>query len=239
MCIDLALNSAVAWMISILYSSSNDDFVYNSRKSLRYMYGLLNCIVQLVAVGICLGIYSNLSPYWPETIVAIIIAVGLYISGFLQTRQLVLHCMSLEYYHLPRWMKIGTPVMWTYPKQKAKVKLNAKARAERLKAGAYSRAVHRNSIQSGTIDKKSSTSLRILLESASTNIDMGDYDVSNFETRLKEDWFFETKHLEGMSVDLLSRYMPFRLAQEVHRQLSENSNTTDGADNYQFRRSSV
>ena len=126
LCIFLALNSAMAWIISILYSSSNENFVYNTKRSIAYLYGVLNAIVQLVGVGILLGIYINLSPYWPETIISLIIAVGMYTMGAIVTRWLVINCIPLEYYHLPRWMKVVTPVMWTTPKQRAKVKKDAK-----------------------------------------------------------------------------------------------------------------
>ena len=223
LCIFLALSSAMAWILAIMYSSSNDNFVFNTRKLVSYMYGVLNGIVQLVAVGILLGIYINLSPYWPETITSLIIAIGMFIMGAIQTRWIVLSCLPLEHYHIPGWMKISNPVMWISPKQRAKVKKDAMARAEMLKKVSPRRNSSQSSSQANKNKKETDTSLSNLLHAAAENIGMGEYDTSNFETRLRDDWFFEAEHLKGMTVDVLSRYMPYRLAQEVHEQLTESS----------------
>jgi hypothetical protein len=187
------------------------------------MYGVLNGIVQLVTVGIVLGIYINLSPYWPETIVSLIIAIVMFTMGAIQTRWIVLSCLPLEHYHLPRWMKISNPVMWISPKQRAKVKKDAMARAEMLKKVSSHRNNSQSSSQASKSKKETDTSLSNLLHTASEHIGMGEYDISNFETRLRDDWFFEAEHLKGMTIDVLSRYMPYRLAQDVHEQLTESS----------------
>ena len=215
LCIFLA-HSAVAWIIAILYSSSNDNFVYNTKRLVAYMYGVLNAIVQFVGVGILLGIYINLSPYWPETIVSLIIAVGMYVMGATHTRWLVISCVPLEYYHLPRWMKVVTPVMWTTPKQRAKVKKDAKTRAEMLKRVSERSS---NGQSSETNKMKTAASLSNLLHDACVNIGMGEYDTSAFEARLRDDWFFEAEHRKSLSIDALSRYMPYRLAKEVIKSL--------------------
>jgi len=43
--------------------------------------------------------------------------------------------------------------------------------------------------------------------------------VTSYEARLAEDWIEEVSQLRGMSVDFLARYMPWALANEVHRSL--------------------
>ena len=45
------------------------------------------------------------------------------------------------------------------------------------------------------------------------------YDVASYESRLLEDWIEEVNQLRGTSVDFLARYMPWALANEVHRSL--------------------
>ena len=76
-----------------------------------------------------------------------------------------------------------------------------------------------NSQSSGTKKMKTATSLSNLLHDACVNIGMGEYDTTTLESRLRDDWFFEAEHLKGLSIDALSRYMPYRLAQEVIKSL--------------------
>ena len=60
-------------------------------------------------------------------------------------------------------------------------------------------------------------SLGILLRRAAARLDRGDdVDVAPFAARLRGDWFEEARHLEGRDAEFLARYMPYRLAEEVH-----------------------
>ena len=66
------------------------------------------------------------------------------------------------------------------------------------------------------LDRSSITSIGILLRTAADNLQMPD-DISHFESKLKEDWFNEADHLKNRSVEFLARFMPWRLAEEVHK----------------------
>jgi hypothetical protein len=66
------------------------------------------------------------------------------------------------------------------------------------------------------LDRSSVTSIGILLRTAADNLQMPD-DISHFESKLKEDWFNEADHLKNRSVEFLARFMPWRLAEEVHK----------------------
>ena len=67
------------------------------------------------------------------------------------------------------------------------------------------------------LDRSSVTSIGILLRTAAENLQMPDCDISHFESKLKEDWFNESEHLKNRSVEFLARFMPWRLAEEVHK----------------------
>ena len=67
------------------------------------------------------------------------------------------------------------------------------------------------------LDRSSVTSIAILLCTAAKNLQITDCDISHFERKLKEDWFNEVEHLKNRSVEFLARYMPWRLAEEVHK----------------------
>lgn len=56
-----------------------------------------------------------------------------------------------------------------------------------------------------------------LLRTAAINLGRNDEDMSVYEERLEKDWFNEVDQLKGRSVECLSRYMPLRLAEEVHK----------------------
>ncbi len=70
---------ALLWIVLITYSSSHQDFVFESLRAVNYLHHLLLATVKLFIVGLLLGIYSNLSPHWPETIVALVIVIAIYL----------------------------------------------------------------------------------------------------------------------------------------------------------------
>lgn len=61
------------------------------------------------------------------------------------------------------------------------------------------------------------SSMHELLCTAAENLGRSGRDVDDFVARLEEDWFNEAEQLKNRSVECLSRYMPLRLAEEVHR----------------------
>eukprot|EP00956_Cyclotella_meneghiniana_P009354 scaffold12956_cov71-Cyclotella_meneghiniana.AAC.2 len=56
-----------------------------------------------------------------------------------------------------------------------------------------------------------------LLKQTAINLGRGDYDVARFEDRLKEDWLDDIEQLRHKTVEFLSKYMPFGLAEEFHQ----------------------
>lgn len=57
---------------------------------------------QFVFVGFVLGLYCNLSPNLPETIVALSLAVVLYVQIMSAESRQMWNTIPLEIYHLPR-----------------------------------------------------------------------------------------------------------------------------------------
>ena len=65
-----------------------------------------------------------------------------------------------------------------------------------------------------------------LLRIAATNVGKGDRDVSNYKDRLEEEWL-SIATLRGRDSDFLARFMPFVLAEEVHRLLNTKNRDDD------------
>ena len=76
--------------------------------------------------------------------------------------------------------------------------------------------------ESGTLSRssRSATSIGKLLRGAACNIGRGGFDVSKYEQKLEDDWYNNASELREMSVNVLQKYMPRRLAEEVHNQLA-------------------
>ena len=103
-------------------------------------------------------------------------------------------------------------------KGRDKLQSDAKAKAEELKKRAYhERKTLDPNFMEGT--NQNASSVGVLLRNAAIRLGKNDHDTSMYEARLGEDWFEEAHQLDGMSVDFLSRYMPWRLANEVHVEL--------------------
>ena len=65
-----------------------------------------------------------------------------------------------------------------------------------------------------------------LLRISATNVGKGDRDVSNYKDRLEEEWL-SIATLRGRDSDFLARFMPFVLAEEVHRLLNTKNRDDD------------
>lgn len=108
-----------------------------------------------------------------------------------------------------------------------KIREAAEKRAKELKARAYKERTMLTTDSSTARSRRTSrTSVGALLRRAADSIGRVDFDVSKYEERLEEDWYMDSSELRNMSVDVLSRYMPRRLAEEVHNQLATEDVTT-------------
>jgi hypothetical protein len=73
------------------------------------------------------------------------------------------------------------------------------------------------------LDCSSVTNISNLLCTAAKNLQMPNCDTSQFESKLREDWFNKAEHLRNRSVEFLARYMPWQLAEEVQRVVGKNN----------------
>jgi len=101
-----------------------------------------------------------------------------------------------------------------------KIRDAAERRAKELKNRAYQeRTILDPSASSTRGLNVSGTSIGKLLRRAADSIGRFDFDVSKFEAKLDEDWYNDASELRNLDVEVLSKYMPRRLAEEVHNQL--------------------
>ena len=132
----LALNGMSLWVLSILHSGSNQQWVFTVRSMLSLCQNLVTITVFLDFVGLILAIYSNLSPRWPETIVCFVVAAVLHITWNRALGGILVTSMPLEFYHTPFGNKLATnPETVLTRKGRQKLQADARARAE---AGPYS-----------------------------------------------------------------------------------------------------
>mmetsp|Transcript_19309 Transcript_19309/g.41922 ORF Transcript_19309/g.41922 Transcript_19309/m.41922 type:complete len:409 (-) Transcript_19309:184-1410(-) len=226
----LALYGAWFWIVSILWNSSHQDFVFESGKALIYLQYLLMFTIQFLSVGLLLGIYCNLSPHLPETIVAMSIAITIYLVGGNISMSYQLACAPLECYHYPSWTRILFPRVWLSRKGRERLKARAKFRAQELRKRAYRERKKLDPGFSARSRNASTSSVVGLLRTAASNLGRIDNDISTYEARLEKDWFNEVHQLKNRSVECLSRYMPLRLAEEVHKLLLEVESDTATTD---------
>lgn len=211
----LALYGAYYWIASICWSSSHEDFVLESEKALHYLHSLLLFTHHCLLGGLFLGIYCNLSPRLPATIVAASIAITVYIVAQQLCMSHAAACAPLEFYHYPSWIKMNLPGLNSIKGQES-LKARAKLRAIYLKKRAYR---EREKLDPNFPEKKSTdniSSVADLLLTAALSLGRTDNELPNYEARLEKDWFNEVDHLKYRSVKCLSQYMPLRLAEEVH-----------------------
>mmetsp|Transcript_9181 Transcript_9181/g.19827 ORF Transcript_9181/g.19827 Transcript_9181/m.19827 type:complete len:438 (-) Transcript_9181:181-1494(-) len=212
----LALLGAWYWVYSILMNSSHQDYVFQSIKPMMYLYYLICFTGNLVWVGMLLGIYCNLSPYWPETIVSLVVALIVCFSGSDISVAHMLSVSPLELYHLPSFSRhVFLRKPFFTKKEKDDLKAHAKMRANELRKLAYNekkkldpnfQKVRTNNNHTG-----------VLLRAAARNCGRDNTDISIYEARLEEDWLSKPEQLNGMSAECLSRYMPLGLAKEVQK----------------------
>lgn len=209
----LTLFGSFHWIMSILWSSSHEDYVLESLKALGHLHSLLCFTQYTILTGLLLGIYCNLSPHWPETVITLAIAIAVFISGTKITLGLNSAVAPLELYHTPSFFKVGS--------SSKGLKTRARLRAQELRKRAYRERKKLDPSFPARSDTTRTSSVASLLNTAVLNLGRIDSDISTYEARLEEDWFNQADQLNGMSIEVLSKYMPLRLAGEVHRLLLE------------------
>jgi len=211
----IAILGANWWVHSITASSSYEDFFIESIKPLAYLHKALLLTNLCVVTGMLLGIYMNLSPHWPETIITLVFALILFVSAIQTIHRHWWNTIPLEVYHWPLWMKLSLTSFWR-GKGRKDLKHRAKLRAQVSKKRAYRERKKLDPTFDNTKGSSHSFPVGGVLRNAAIHMGMIDSDVSVYEARMKEDWLFDIKQLKNKDVDWLARYMPFGLAEEVH-----------------------
>jgi hypothetical protein len=213
----LALFGSFIWLNSILYGAAEKDFVFEARKLLAFCDTLLVWTSLLVVCGLFLGVWSNLSPHYIESAVVITLGIVLFCIGTRRKNELNWSILPLEFYH-SSW----AARLFSFPRsvltQKGRDKLRdrAKVRAKKLKARAY----RERKLLEPDFDKKLNTEIGKILCDAASHLGRLEFDVTEFEARLEEDWINDVEMLRGRDVSFLSRYMPSGLAEKVQEILS-------------------
>eukprot|EP00985_Skeletonema_marinoi_P009453 scaffold4392_cov138-Skeletonema_marinoi.AAC.37 len=206
--------------MSVLFSGTHQNWVFGCRHVSIICHTLLNGIIMLTILGVGVGILTKLAPNWPELVIAMAFFLIIVVCGVYQISQLIATQLPLEYYHFPLWFKWGIlfPPMLT-KKSRDKIRAGAHQRAKDLRSRAFK---ERTVLDPSVIlkDKDSFSPIGRLLRVAADNIGKKDHDISQYEARLEKDWYTKTEELKSMTVDVLARYMPRRMADEVHRTLA-------------------
>ena len=231
----LALWSSSLWLTAIVYGS-RENFVFEAKKALTLCKVLMVCTVIFTLLGFIIATtlnrelmsltYGSSNLGWIGIPLAMAFNCSL-IYGFALLNGLLFEVSPLAFFHQPRWVQFfGSPSAAITGKGREKLKERAKAEAKTLEDKAFRvRDINHYSWQDDD-------SIRSLLRQAAINLGRPDYDVSTIETRLGVDWFTKKVHLKDSDAELLSRYMPLRLAKEVHRLVEiEFSEKCESVDN--------
>jgi len=217
-----------------MIDSTNDNFVFESQTMLTFLQNLLMFTSTLTSFGLFLGIYKNLGAHLPETIVTLVIAVLLYHTGNHYFGGHMAECMSLEFWHFPRWTKamMGPTLLRKGRRERLRARAGERARIlrERARRQRGRRAMedptrtrnipHKKMNGARSNDSTDSTaSIGTLLRTAAMNLGRDSQETTPYEERLEADWFNDARQLRGRDAECLARYMPLRLAEEVHRLL--------------------
>ncbi|KAL9185139.1 hypothetical protein ACHAXT_002916 [Thalassiosira profunda] len=218
----LTLFAAGWWVQTVctLGSTSSPDFIFQLIKVLAACKYLLWGTITSTVVALFLAIYSNLSPQWPGVIITlavffVVFARLMYMNGRAQCKG-----TPLEFYHYPMWYRLTLlhPLgahKYAFGKGKKDLLRRAKQEANEIKSKAkYQRRASLPPKDDGlvVIDQ----TLSEVLRDAASNLGAPKYDTAAIEESLGKDWVLQTKQLKGMSVERLSQYMPYGLADEVH-----------------------
>jgi len=216
-----AMFSSMLWLMSILFSATHRNWVYGCRNLLVLCHHLLIAIFILTIAGVGLGVWAKLAPYWPEVGIALSFLLVIVAYGIYSIANICGNEIALEYYHFPWWFKWGIlPFPMLKRGGRQRIREQAEKRAKEVKSRAWKERSFMTESGTSSRSSRSATSIGKLLRGAACNIGRGGFDVSKYEQKLEDDWYNNASELREMSVDVLQKYMPRRLAEEVHNQLA-------------------
>lgn len=212
----LALWSCILWITAVIYGS-REDFVYNARNLIQFCNHMMWMTYMSVTFGCGFALYLNLSENLIDLIVISIFVGIIVLRGMTLMCDLQLKVSPLATYHQPFWLRIFTNIGFVFSaKKREELKEKALAEADFLKEKAKFRQEMRELDRLPDTSPRTST-IGVLLSTAAINLKRPDYDVAKFEINLEDDWFNEVEQLKNRSVECLAKYMPLRLAEEVHK----------------------
>ena len=212
----MAMFASFLWLVSLVFTGSHRSFTFRARNMLAFIITLLSGVFVLVFLGLILGIVSKFAPYWIEVVTATSFSTVIVAYGIHALSHLISEEMPLEYFHFPTWFKclLPFPIMEWGGRQK--IVEAAQNRATELKQKA---SEERTMLDPNAPAKKWNSdrlTLHSLLRHAADSIGRVDSDILGYVTCLEKDWY-TTIDLHRMSIETLSKYMPRKLAEEVHR----------------------
>lgn len=152
-----------------------------------------------------------------SSILGMLFLAFLGVNSFRSLHDLLLAVSPLGFYHQPRWIQfLACPRAVVTRKGCEELKEKAKAEAEILTKKVFQDNIMIHTNNNG---KRENSDIGQLLTQAAVNLGRGNYDVSRFEDCLEEDWLADREQLRHRTVEFLSNYMPFGLAEELHRLL--------------------
>mmetsp|Transcript_18186 Transcript_18186/g.45025 ORF Transcript_18186/g.45025 Transcript_18186/m.45025 type:complete len:373 (+) Transcript_18186:161-1279(+) len=215
-----ALAGGSLWLFCILNSASRKDWVYGLRHWLAYMQVLQLVVYMTTAVSFFLGMYNrfnNISQIQSIVFMSILglaaLAIGNATSSFLA------NYMSLEAFHLPFMLK--TVLFHSIGIGGKALKEKATKQAEGLKARLESEMVSSKQAQAHQDE------LMDLLNTAAAALGRSNVDTKPYVAKLQRDWYDTVESLNDLDVDILSKYMPRRLAQSVVTLLQKDKDGTE------------
>lgn len=169
-------------------------------------------------LGILIGIYLKLNPldnprgHWISY--GVTTGVILFVLLVSQHRGLswLIRVAPLECYHITLLRVALAPTK----RLRVELKRLAFERAKEIKSRVYKDRLKIDPLAQEIKVEQSSQDLGILLNTAATNLGLQKIDTVTYEERLNAEFFFEASHLRGRDVEFLARYIPYRLAEEVH-----------------------
>ena len=217
--IQLAFFGSMMWIMSLHFSASNPKWAYSCRNMTAYMQVLFTFMLLFVTLGLILAVIAKFAPNIPTIMITIVLIGIAEIPGFYYVGKLLREEIPLELHHSSMWFKLAiSPQSVLMKKGHSDLQQGAMRRAATLRKQFSVRLTNNNN---GTVASSTSQrgrdSLEKLLEKAANSIGRSDIDISIYIARLEADLYTDSEHLSEEDVDELSRYMPRRLAKEVHK----------------------
>lgn len=186
-----------------------------------YMQVLFTFMLLFVTLGLILAVIAKFAPNIPTVIITIVLIGIAEIPGFYYVGNLVREEIPLELYS-SLWFKLAiSPQSVLMRKGRSDLQKGAISRAATLRKQFSVRLTDNSGTAASSTSQRGRDSLEKLLEKAAHSIGRSDIDITTYIARLEADLYTESEHLSEEDVDELSRYMPRRLAKEVHKILLE------------------